>query len=191
MYGKIITNYNRPSEEFVKQFEGYWAAAVADALGRFGAMDHTIRPLKEGMKVLGTALTVLCYPGDNLTVHKALQYIRPGDVLVIDCAGCVDVSLVGYNVLLNARAKGNRGLVTNGCIRDINDIKNAGIPSFVYGVMPRSPQKAKAGAINVPVTIGGIVVNPGDIIVGDDDGVVAVPAAFCEEYYAKAKARME
>lgn len=191
MYGQVVYNVKRPSEELLNKVNGIWAGTLADVMGRHGAMDHTIRPLYEGIELYGCALTVLCYPGDNIMVHKALQLAKPGDILVIDCGGSVDQSIIGYNITLQARRRGVKGMVTDGCIRDIRDIKRDKFPVFCYGVTPRSPQKNTAGSVNVSVEVGGVVVNPGDIVVGNDDGVAVVPLSIAEEIIEKARARME
>ena len=191
MYGRVVYNVRRPSEELLNKVGGIWAGTLADDMGPHGAMDHTIRPLFEGIELFGSALTVLCYPGDNIMVHKALQLARPGDIFVVDCGGSVDQSVIGYNQTLQARRKGVKGMVTNGCIRDVRDIRKDKFPVFCYGITPRSPQKNTAGSVNVSVQVGGVVVNPGDIVVGNDDGVTVVPLSIAEEIIEKARARMD
>ena len=129
-----------------------------------------MQPL-EGIRVLGTAFTVLNYPDDNITTHKALTMLEPGDVLVIDEGRENNTGAFGHNMSLQARNRGVAGFISNGCMRDIALLRKERFPAFCRSVCPRSAQKNTPGSINVPVQVGGLVVSPGDIVVGDDDGV--------------------
>jgi 4-hydroxy-4-methyl-2-oxoglutarate aldolase len=148
----------------------------------------SIRPLYHDISMTGCALTVLCFPGDNIMTHRALQMIQPGDVLVID-DGDHETGCFGHKSAMLAKARGGAGAVMNGSVRDARELRAERFPIFCRGVSPRAPQKNTPGSINVPVTIGGIVIMPGDIVVGDDDGVVVVPLASAEEILAKARDR--
>jgi 4-hydroxy-4-methyl-2-oxoglutarate aldolase len=189
MYLQIVANPRRPSPELVERFRGIWTSTVSDAMGRHGVMAGTIRPLFQPIQLLGVALTVLNYPSDNITTHRALPLARPGDVLVVDDGTGSDVGAFGHNMSLAARARGVVGLVTSGCIRDSRLLREEGFPIFSHGVNPRSAQKNTPGSINIPVQVGGVVVRPGDIVIGDDDGVVVVPLAVAEEIAQVATAR--
>jgi 4-hydroxy-4-methyl-2-oxoglutarate aldolase len=138
--------------------------------------------------MVGSAFTVLCFPGDNIMTHKAVHMLKAGDVLVID-DGDHNTGCFGYRSALQARASGCVGVVASGSIRDVEQLRNDRFPVFSRGVSPRAPQKASPGSINVPVQIGGIVIAPGDIVVGDDDGVTVVPRAAAEQVLAKALER--
>jgi 4-hydroxy-4-methyl-2-oxoglutarate aldolase len=151
-------------------------------------MNSAVRPLYENIRMVGSALTVLCFPGDNLMTHKALQMVRPGDVLVIDDGGH-NSGCFGHRSALHARSRGGVGVVAGGSVRDAADLRQDRFPTFCQGVSPRSPQKSTPGSINVPVTVGGLVVHPGDIVVGDDDGVVVVPLPMAEAILGKAQLR--
>ena len=188
MYGHIYHNVRRPDLQMLEAFSRLPTATLSDALGRHGAMNISIQPLYQGISMCGCALTVLCFPGDNIMTHRALQMVQPGDVLVID-EGDHGTGCFGHKSATLARAKGGVGVVASGCIRDAREIRDDRFPVFCRGVSPRAPQKNTPGSINVPVHVGGVVVQPGDIIVGDDDGVVVVPLAEAAEVLEKARAR--
>lgn len=191
MYGVINHHFPRLPTERVAQFAGIWTSTIADAMGRHGVMMPEIRPLFENIKVLGVAFTVLNYPNDNITTHKALTMLQPGDVLVIDEGRENNTGAFGHNMSLQARNRGIAGLISNGCVRDIKLLREEKFPAFCRGVCPRSAQKNTPGSINVPVQVGGLVVSPGDIVIGDDDGVAVVPFAVAEEVLRKARSRMD
>lgn len=191
MYGHILHDVPRPPQELVERFRGIWTSTLGDTMGRHGVMMPEIRPIYEEISLVGVAFTVLNYPNDNITTHKALTMVRPGDVLVIDEGRDNNTGAFGHNMSLQARNRGVAGLVTNGCVRDVRLLRKERFPVFCRGVCPRSAQKNTPGAINVPVQLGGLVVQPGDIVVGDDDGVAVVPLAIAEEVLRKAKERMD
>jgi regulator of RNase E activity RraA len=166
-----------PPRELVQRFAGIPTTNVVDAMGRIGAMDYGIKPIERSMRLLGPALTVRVRPTDNLIIYAALKMAAPGDILVIATGNFTATSTWGD--LTSYMAKGVRiaGVVTDGLCRDVSGIREAGLPVFARGVVPNSPFKDGQGEINVPVSIGGIVVNPGDIMTGDEDGVVAIPQA--------------
>ena len=188
MYGHIYHGIERPAPELLRRFEGVSTSTLSDAMGRHGAMRSYIRPLYHDIRMVGSAFTVLCFPGDNIMTHKALQMVGPGDVLVID-DGDHDTGCFGHRSAVQARSRGCVGLVASGSIRDSAQLRRERFPVFCRGASPRAPQKSTPGSINVPVHVGGIVINPGDIVVGDDDGVVAVPLAMAEQVLAKALQR--
>lgn len=188
MYGHIYYNIARPAPALLKAFENVSSATLSDAMGRHGALSGRIRPIYENIRMVGSALTVLCFPGDNLMTHKALQMVEHGDVLVID-DGDHDTGCFGHRSAMHARARGGVGVVASGSVRDVALLRRDRFPVFAGGVSPRAPQKNTPGSINVPVHVGGIVVNPGDIVVGDDDGVAVVPLALADEVLARANLR--
>ena len=124
VYGVINHNYPRPPESLVKQFAGIWTSTLADTMGRHGVMMPEIRPIFENIKVLGVAFTVLNYPSDNITTHKAITMLKPGDVLVVDEGRENNTGSFGHNMSLQARNRGIVGLVTNGCVRDIKLLRS-------------------------------------------------------------------
>lgn len=188
MYGHIFHNVRRPEPRLLEAFATLPTATISDALGRHGALNMSISPLYQDISMTGCAMTVLCFPGDNIMTHRALQMIQPGDVLVID-DGDHETGCFGHRSAMLAKSLGGAGAVMNGSVRDAKELRAERFPIFCRGVSPRAPQKNTPGSINVPVTVGGIVIMPGDIVVGDDDGVVVVPLASAEEILAKARAR--
>ena len=148
---------------------------VGDCIGRDAAMGGGIRNLANGMKVVGPALTVKVPPTDNLMIHKALTLAKRGDVMVINGGGVTSHALLGALIVRTAMAVGMAGFIVDGGVRDAAEIRELGFPLFAAGVNPNGPSKEGPGEINFPITCGGRAVNPGDIIVGDDDGVVVVP----------------
>ena len=188
MYGHIYYNYPRPDRDLLEAFGLIPTATISDAMGRHGALDGSIRPLFEGIRLVGSALTVLCFPGDNIMTHKALEMVQPDDVLVVDEGGH-GTACFGHRSALLLQRQGGRGAVVSGSIRDAEELRRDRIPIFARSISPRAPQKNTAGSINVPIHVGGIVVCPGDIIVGDDDGLVAVPLPQARDVLAKAQAR--
>jgi len=168
MYGQIHHTFARPSLALLQQLEGIWTSTLADTMGRHGVMMPEIRPIFEPIRIVGVAFTVLNYPNDNITTHKALTMLQPGDVLVIDEGRENNTGSFGHNMSLQARNRGAVGIVTNGCLRDIRLLRTEKFAAFCRGVCPRSAQKHTPGSINVPVHVGGLVISPGDIVVGVD-----------------------
>ena len=191
LYGLINHNITRPSADLIKQFAEIWTSTLADTMGRHGAMMPEIRPIFENMRLIGPAFTVLNYPNDNITTHKALTMAQPGDVLVIDEGRENNTGAFGHNMSLQARNRGVAGIVTNGCVRDVAMLRAERFAAFCRGVCPRSAQKNTPGLVNVPVQVGGLVVNPGDIVAGDDDGIAVVPLAVAHEILVQAQGRMK
>jgi 4-hydroxy-4-methyl-2-oxoglutarate aldolase len=160
-------------------------ADVVDQVGPLYTMDTGIRPLwPYPGQLVGRALTVKAWPGDNLAIHGSLALAEPGDVLVVDWRGCVTACGAGGHITAAAQAQGLRGVVIDGAWRDIDEIAELGFPVFGRGECSFSPLKNRAGEIGVPVSCGGVVVAPGDVIFADKAGVAVVPAAFAEEIAA-------
>jgi RraA family protein len=160
-------------------------------MSRLQGAAAAIRPMHGGGKFAGPALTVRVPPGDNLMVHKAIDLAEPGDVLVIDAGGAVEQAIIGEIMASWAAKRGVAGFVIDGAIRDVGAISAASFPVYARGVTHRGPYKNGPGEINVPVSIGGMVVQPADIIVGDEDGVLAVPQADAEAVLAAARAQRQ
>lgn len=188
MYGHIYYNVARSDAAVIEGFDHLPSATVSDAMGRHGAMSGEIRPVFEGIRIVGNALTVLCFPGDNLMIHKAMQMVGPGDVLVVDDGGH-DTGCFGHKSACAVKARGGVGSIVSGSVRDVALMRRDRLPVFARSITPRSPQKNTPGSINVPVQVGGIVVCPGDVIVADDDGIVVVPRADAERILLAARKR--
>lgn len=166
-------------KELLRQYAGVPTSIISDNMDRLPGASGLL-PMREGLHLVGTAVTVRTRPGDNATIHAALLKARPGDVLVVDGDGDLSRALIGEVILAHAESRGVAGFVIDGVIRDVAAFRVSSTPCYARGIIHRGPYKNGPGEINVSVSIGGLVVNPGDLIVGDDDGVVAVPAALAE-----------
>jgi regulator of RNase E activity RraA len=180
---RIRRRIERPAPEVVTGFGAFDAPAISDLMNRLYAMELGIHTLTEpSLGLVGPACTVKTYPGDNLMVHKALDIAEPGDVIVVDTSGSSMGAVLGDLVSTKARHRGVAGFVVDGLIRDLAGIRALGdFPVFARGVTPIGPLHRGPGEINYPVSVGGIVVNPGDLIVGDLNGVVVVPREIAPE----------
>jgi len=173
---KIYTSIERPSKEIIEQYRGFVAANISDSMGRLFTMDYRINPVYRPMrKLCGTAITVQARPGDNLLSLKAIEVAQPGDVIVIATQGDTALSVWGGFMSMMAARRGIAGVVTDGVIRDVEQSREADLPIYAVGVTPAAPTKEGTGQINTSISCGGVVVEPGDIVVGDEDGVVVVP----------------
>jgi 4-hydroxy-4-methyl-2-oxoglutarate aldolase len=186
----VRKNIERPSLEIVRAFSALASATVHEASGRKGAVNNAIKPIAGGVKLCGPALTVQCAPGDNLMLHKALEIARPGDVIVADVAGACDFGYWGGLMSVSGISRKLGGLAIDGCIRDSREIIGMGFPIFCRGFAIRGTVKNTLGLINYPTVFGGVMIEPGDLILGDDDGMVAVKRAECEEVLAKSIKRV-
>jgi 4-hydroxy-4-methyl-2-oxoglutarate aldolase len=182
---------NRPSLETVKAFRALSSATVHEASGRKGAVSYLIKPLSKGMKVCGPAFTVQCMPGDNLMLHKALEIAEEGDVIVATVNEAPEYGYWGALMTVSALARKINGLVIDGCVRDSQEIAEMGFPVFCKGTSIRGTTKDALGLINYPLAFGGVMVEPGDLVLGDDDGLVIVKRSECEEVLEKALKRVE
>ncbi|NRB54458.1 MAG: RraA family protein [Salinicola sp.] len=160
---------------------------LSDNLDRLSGI-RGLTPYHDGTKLVGTAFTVRCRPGDNLYVYQALTLIRPGHVLVLEGGGHLDNALIGELIKLYAQQRGCAGFVVDGAIRDVEAFAGDSLPCYARGAVHRGPYKHGPGALNVPVSVGGQVVNPGDIVVGDADGLVTFSQAEAESLIAAARA---
>jgi 4-hydroxy-4-methyl-2-oxoglutarate aldolase len=167
---------NRPPAKLVERFRGAPTSFIVDAMGGTGALDWRIKPLVGG-SLVGVALTCDCGPLDNLAFMAALADCRPGDVLVVATGGHVGAAVTGDLLIGVARNRGAAGFVTDGLVRDLDDLETIGLPVYAMGVTPNSPQRRGPGSVGLPVVCGGVLVASGDVVVGDRDGVVVVPRA--------------
>lgn len=186
----VLTNIGRPSPEIIASFQNIASATIHEAAGKKGYISYRIKPIAKGMKICGPAFTVNCPPGDNMMLHKAIERAKPGDVIVATVGGAEDYGYWGDLMAVNAKARGIGGLCLEGCIRDSAEIIKLGFPIFSTGLCIRGTGKGALGTINYPLMFGNQLVNPGDLIVGDDDGLVVVQREFCEEVLEKAQARV-
>jgi 4-hydroxy-4-methyl-2-oxoglutarate aldolase len=166
----------RPRPEIVERFRTVPTSFIVDAMGGTGALDWRIKALV-GNSLVGVALTCDCGPLDNLAFIAALADCRPGDVFVVATAGHVGAAVTGDLLIGVAKNRGAAGFVTDGLVRDLDDLESIGLPVFAMGVTPNSPQRRGPGSVGLPVVCGGVLVASGDVVVGDRDGVVVIPHA--------------
>ncbi|WP_407181376.1 RraA family protein [Bradyrhizobium sp. STM 3562] len=173
----------------VARFRELPVANISDSMSRMTAGGAGLRPIHRGGVLAGPAFTVKTRPGDNLMVHKALDLAEPGDVIVVDGGGDLTNSLIGEMMVAHAQARGIGGIVIHGAIRDYDTLHAGDFPVFAAGVTHRGPYKDGPGEINVPIAIEGMVIAPGDLIVGDGDGIVCVPYDVTAEVLKAAEAK--
>ncbi len=172
---RVLRRTRAVDKATIEAFRAIPVANVSDVMSRMTAGGPRLRPMHAGGVLAGPALTVKTRPGDNLMIHKALMIAAPGDVIVVDGGGDLTNSLFGEIMSTEAEVAGLAGLVLNGAIRDADAIRKGRLPVFAAGVTHRGPYKDGPGEINVPISLDGMVIEPGDLILGDDDGVLCVP----------------
>lgn len=173
----------------VERFREIPVANISDVMSRMTAGGPRLRPMHAMGGMAGAAVTVKTRPGDNLMVHHAINTASPGDVIVVDAGGDLTNAIVGELMLTHARVTGLAGIVINGAVRDYGWIKANDFPVYAAGVTHRGPYKDGPGEINVTIALEGMVVEPGDLVIGDEDGLLCVPFDEVEAVYAKAKAK--
>ncbi|SEF19745.1 4-hydroxy-4-methyl-2-oxoglutarate aldolase [Amycolatopsis pretoriensis] len=187
----IVTDPPRADLAQVAQLADYGVATVHEALGRSGLLGPDLRPIQDGARIGGTAVTALCWPGDNLMIHAAVEQCREGDVLVVTTTSPCRDGLFGELFATALRYRGVKGLVINTGVRDVTDLRALGFPVWSAAVSAQGTVKATAGAVNVPVVIGGQVIRPGDAILADDDGVMRVRREDVQTGLEASQARLE
>ena len=185
----IIKTIPRCSDELLEQYQGQASATVHEAMGRRNAMDPAIKPLDRSMHLAGRALTVKCHTGDNIMLIKAISMAQKGDVIIADMGNAVANGPFGEVLAVECVTKGLAGLIFNCAVRDSREIIELGLPVFSAQICISGTAKATLGTINHPISCGGVIVNPGDIVVADADGVVTVPLAEAKDVVKAADAR--
>ncbi|MGN6373393.1 MAG: RraA family protein [Solirubrobacteraceae bacterium] len=188
---RVNREFERVDPQIVRGLEKYDTPDVSDLMNRLYTMNASIKALTDpGLRLIGPACTVKVFPGDNLMVHKSLDIAKPGDVLVIDASSSTMTAVLGDLISAKARHRGIAGVVVDGLVRDIPAIRALGdFPVFGRGVTPLGPLHRGPGEINFPVSVGGIVVSPGDLITADPNGVVVVPRQFAHELLERLDSR--
>ncbi|MFF6992179.1 4-carboxy-4-hydroxy-2-oxoadipate aldolase/oxaloacetate decarboxylase [Streptomyces sp. NPDC010273] len=189
MGGVIVTNPPKADAEDVEALAGFGVATVSEAMGRTGLLGPSIRPVQQGVRVAGTAVTVLGWPGDNLMIHAAVEQCGAGDILVVTTTSPCTDGLFGELFATALQQRGVRGVVLNTGIRDTQELRDMGFAAWSRAVSSQGTVKATGGSVNVPIAIDGQVVRPGDVIVADDDGVVVVPRERARETARRSEAR--
>lgn len=190
--GKVVTRINRVPPEVVAAYRGLYSGLIVDAMEKLNIMSPAIKPLSTGMRICGPAVTSL---GPDLTVRRmAIDLMQPGDVLVVAAGGTTDYACFGDGTATRMITKDAEGAVIDGCVRDAAGLRDLGFPTFSLGVSARNyhyPAGIDHGAVNVPVVCGTVLVEPGDLVFGDDDGIVVVPRQRASEVYELARAQLE
>jgi 4-hydroxy-4-methyl-2-oxoglutarate aldolase len=187
----VVTDIQRTDAATVEALAAHGVATVHEARGRTGLVGPALRPLQEGVRIAGSAVTVLCWPGDNLMIHAAVEQCREGDVLVVTTTSPSLDGSFGELFATALRHRGVRGLVTTGGVRDVADLRAMGFAVWSGAVHAQGTVKATPGSVNVPIVVGGVTVRPGDAIVADDDGVLCVPRPSAAQALAASDARAE
>lgn len=191
MSGIIYKKISRPPKELIVAFKDIPTSIASDSMNRMNCMHASIKPVIENVSIVGPAVTVKSMVGDNIMSHYAICEAEPGDLLVIDARGHMDTSVWGFIQTTACKLKGIEAVIIDGTIRDIREIRDSHFPIFCKGATPAGPHKGWGGSINEPIQCGGVPVDPGDIIIGDDDGVVVIPQRIAQEVLERSKKRLE
>lgn len=177
----VVRNIDRPHAEVVAVLGVAGVATVHEAAGQIGLLPPVVRPIQAGARIAGPAVTVLCPPGDNMMVHAAVGVLQPGDVLVIATIGPSTDGVVGELLATQLLVRGCRGAVIGAGVRDVAELREMGFPVWSSAIHAQGTAKESPGSVNVPVEIGTTLINPGDVVIADDDGVAVIPRAMAEE----------
>jgi len=188
---KVLKRRRAVPAELALQFIGVPVANVSDCMSRLFSGGARLRPMHSGRPMSGPALTVRTRPGDNLMIHKALQMAAPGDIIVVDAGGDLTNALIGELMVSTAIRRQLGGFVIDGAIRDAKALREGDFPVFAAGVTHRGPYRDGPGEINVPIALDGMVIEPGDLIIGDDDGVLCVPFDHVQSVLAAARKKAD
>ena len=187
--GIVKRNIVRADKSAVARLSRLGVATIHEAMGRVGLMKPYMRPIYKGANICGTAVTILLQPGDNWMMHVAAEQLQAGDVAVATCTTDNDDGFFGDLLATSFKARGALGLIIDGGVRDVMELENMGFPVFSKAIHAKGCIKATLGSVNIPIVCAGVLINPGDVVIADADGVVVVPAAMAAEVADAAEKR--
>jgi len=186
----VVKNITRPSEQMLKEYSQLDSSTIYEAQGKQGLLSHELKGTIQGAKLCGAVVTVTCPTGDNLMVHAAIEVCKPGDILVISTIGNSIAGMVGELITSALIKRGVKGIITEAGIRDVTQLRALNFPVWTRSIYSQGNNKSKGGWVNAPIVCGGILVNPGDLIMADDDGVVVVHKSDLQSTLDATKARV-